>query len=137
MLIQAGNLSHPVLQFVQQHDFVAFYNAEIENRKKFFYPPFSRIIQVTFRHKMKEIVDGAAHQFARSLAVDFEKYLTGPAEPVVNRVRNQYLMELMLKLPKDGGVLSHCKKAIHDQTAMLHMDKKYRSVVVIPDVDKV
>ncbi len=137
VLIQVGNLSHPVLQFVQQHDFVSFYNAEIENRRKFFYPPFSRIIQVTFRHKMKEIVDGAAHQFARSLAVDFEKYLTGPAEPVVNRVRNQYLMELMLKLPKDGGVLAHCKKAIHDQTAMLHMDKKYRSVVVIPDVDKV
>jgi primosomal protein N' (replication factor Y) len=46
-------------------------------------------------------------------------------------------MELLLKLPKDGGVIAHCKKAIHEQTAVLHMDKKYRSVVVIPDVDKV
>ena len=137
VLIQVANLAHPVLRFVEQHDFVAFYNAEIESRRKFFYPPFSRIIQITFRHKMKEIVDGAAYLFARNLATDFEKYITGPAEPVVNRVRNQYLMELLLKLPKDGGVIAQCKKTIHEQTGVLHMDKRYRSVVVIPDVDKV
>lgn len=38
VLIQAVNVNHPVLQFVKQHDYEAFYRDEIENRKTFFYP---------------------------------------------------------------------------------------------------
>lgn len=136
VMIQVANTQHPVLHFVQLHDYVAFYHAEIESRKRFFYPPFSRIIQVTFRHKSKDIVDSAAYQFTGNMRKDFSSYISGPAEPVVNRVRNQYLMELLLKLPKDRSIIASCKKKILEQTALLHQDKKFKSVIVIPDVDK-
>ena len=64
-------------------------------------------------------------------------YMIGPAAPVVNKVRNQYLMELMLKLPKEGGLLQQAKHLIYTSTALLHADKKYRSVQVVPDIDAV
>lgn len=134
--IQAFNINHPVLKLVQQHDYLSFYNMEIEGRKSFFYPPFSRLILLTFKHKMKDIADAASQQFADMLKPMYGQYILGPAEPVVNRVRNQFLMELAFKIPKDGALTARCKKDIFEKIAILHNDKKFRSVVVIPDVDR-
>jgi primosomal protein N' (replication factor Y) len=55
----------------------------------------------------------------------------------VGRVRNQYLMELMIKLPRDKQMLQHCKLEIQQQTAILHNDKKFRSVTIVPDIDPI
>ncbi len=134
--IQVINIKHPLLQLLQQHDYRAFFEQEIEMREKFFYPPFSRIILLTFKHRNKETVDEAAAFFAGRLRPLYSNYLVGPAEPVVNRVRNQYLMELMLKLPKRNRFLQQCKQFILEQIAEMHANKKFRSVVVIPDVDR-
>ena len=137
VIIQVRNTSHPVLQKVQQHDYKGFYQEEIESRKQFFYPPFSRIINLLFRHKDAETVAGAASFFANQLRPYMGAYMIGPAAPVVNKVRNQFLMELMLKLPKDAALLQQCKHLIYTSTAMMHADKKYRSVQVVPDIDAV
>lgn len=137
VMIQVSNTRHPVLKFVQQHDYEQFFQQEIEARKQFFYPPFSRIILITFKHKMKEVTDAAAQAIAAALKPNFAQYLVGPAEPVVNRVRNQFLMELLIKLPKDARTIQLCKKTIHDQVAILHNDKRFRSVVILPDVDAI
>jgi primosomal protein N' (replication factor Y) len=111
------------------------YQAEIEKRKQFFYPPFSRLIHLTFRHKEREVVKLAAEQFAQSLEPLFANYIVGPAEPVVNRVRNMFLMEMLLKLPRDAQLITACKQRILKQCAVLHSDKKFAKVIVVPDVD--
>lgn len=137
VLIQVANTKHPVLSYVQAHDYKTFFAHELEARQRFFYPPCSRIILVTFKHKLKDLVESAAHAFAIGLKPGFGKYLIGPAPPLVGRVRNQYLMELLLKLPKDGNIINYAKRAIQQQTAILHNDKKFRSTVILPDVDTV
>ncbi|HSZ87470.1 MAG TPA: primosomal protein N' [Puia sp.] len=137
VLIQAANIKHPVLSYVQKHDYKLFYENEIEGRRNFFYPPFSRIIMITFKHKIKDVVETVAHVFANNIKNDFGKYLSGPAEPIVNRIRNQFIMELLFKLPKDARTINFAKTVIQQQTAILHNDKKFRSVVIIPDVDNV
>jgi primosomal protein N' (replication factor Y) len=137
VLIQVANIAHPVLSYIKAHDYKIFFQHEIAARQQFFYPPYSRIILVTFRHKDKEVVESAANFFANNLKQDFGKYLVGPAEPVVARVRNQYLMELLLKLPKDGSIIAFAKHVIRQQTAILQNNRKFRSVVIIPDVDAI
>lgn len=135
VLIQTLQPSHPVLLKVQAHNYNRMFEEELEKRKQFFYPPFSRIISLSFRHKLKDIVHHAAHEFANGLKNRYGQYMVGPAEPVVGRVRNQYLMELLLKLPKDRNLLQQCKKDILQQEAVLHSDKRFRSVVIVADVD--
>jgi len=137
VLIQAANTKHPVLEYVQKHDYRLFYDHEIEGRKNFFYPPYSRIILITFKHKIKDIVETAANVFANNIKNDFGKYISGPAEPIVNRIRNQYIMELLFKLPKDTATINFAKQVIQQQTIILHANKKFRSVVIIADVDAV
>lgn len=137
VFVQVANTKHPVLHFVQQHDYDSFFKFEIQGRERFFYPPFARIILLTFRHKTKELAAKAAQHFSSVLQGEFGKYLVGPAEPVVNRIRNQYLMELLLKLPKDAALIKKCKRYIAEQIAIMHQQKDLRSVTVIPDVDPV
>jgi len=137
VLIQVANTAHPVLQFVINHDYKGFYAQESLARRQFFYPPFSRIIRISFKHKLRDIVHDAASLFALHLHKDFGKWLTGPGEPVVARIRNQYIMELMLKLPKNGSTIVFAKQVIQQQRAILQNDRKFRSVTIVPDIDPV
>jgi primosomal protein N' (replication factor Y) len=135
VLIQTMNPTHPVLLHVAHHDYMAMYNEEIEKRKQFFYPPFSRIINIHFRHKERDVVFDAAHVFAGGLERAYGNYIVGPAEPVVNRVRNLFLMEMLVKLPRDAQIIAKCKTDILKACASLHAEKRFRNIVIIPDVD--
>jgi primosomal protein N' (replication factor Y) len=52
-------------------------------------------------------------------------------------VRNQYLFELLLKLPKDAQLIQQCKRDILQQEVIVQSNKRYRSVSIIADVDAV
>jgi primosomal protein N' (replication factor Y) len=137
VMIQTGNPMHPVIEQVKLHNYIAMYSEEIEKRRMFFYPPLSRIVHLAFRHKERVVVQEAAQWFAQALQVPYGKYMVGPAEPVVNRVRNLFLMELLLKLPRDTQIITTCKSDILKHIAALHAEKKFRNVTVVPDVDAV
>ena len=75
---------------------------------------------------------------ANALAKDFEEMqIKGPAEPVIGRIRNLYIMELLLKLPRDTKKIDYAKLLIRQQMAILQNDRAFRSVVIQPDVDPV
>ncbi|WP_462221980.1 replication restart helicase PriA [Ferruginibacter sp.] len=135
VIIQATNVKHPVLQLVQQHDYKGLYQNEIANRQHFFYPPYSRIVLLTLKHKDKTIVANAADKLAASLRQDLKEYIVGPAAPVIDRIRNQYLKEILIKLPKEYGMSMTYKKVIRNHINLLTGEKSYKSVSVIVDVD--
>ncbi len=137
VMIQVSNIKHPVLQFVKSHDYLQLYHFEIANRQQFAYPPFTRLIQIIFKHKEKHIAEEAAHIMMRGLQVDFSGLCNGPAQPVVDRVRNQYIWEILVKLPRDAKKIQLCKMVIQQQTIIIQTHKRYHSVRIIPDVDPV
>jgi primosomal protein N' (replication factor Y) len=92
------------------------------------------LIRITLKHALKETVLQAADTLGESLKKDFE-YLVGPAAPVINRVRNMFLMEILIKLQQDAAYLQIQKRVIFNHINLLKAEKKFRSVVVIPDVD--
>jgi primosomal protein N' (replication factor Y) len=111
------------------------YNEEIDKRKQFSYPPYSRVINLHFKHKDRATVFDAAHYFAKTLDFLYRNYIVGPAEPVVNRVRGMFLMEMLLKLPRDAQLIAKCKDDILKEVAALHQHKQFKKVIVLPDVD--
>jgi primosomal protein N' (replication factor Y) len=86
---------------------------------------------------MKDRAEAAAHLAAGSLSKVFGAYLIGPAEPVVNRVRNHYLVELLLKLPKDAKLNALARQMLQQQQAIIQNDRVLKSVMVQFDVDPV
>lgn len=134
VLIQAVQVKHLVLHFVQRHDYEAMYVAELENRETFFYPPFSRIVSIRLKHKILQKVQDASLTLAQYLKRDMR--VVGPAAPMVARIRNQYIMELMIKLPKDAQG-SALKQVIRNSIQSLLADKRFSPVQVVVDVDPV
>lgn len=137
VLLQVSNTSHPVLQYVKAHDYQAMYDAEIESRKNFFYPPFSRLIHLSFKHKENHIAEEAAHLLVNGMKTDFEKYITGPAQPPVPRIRNKFLWDVLFKLPRNADLIKFCKQSIMQQSAILKFNKRYSGVDIVVDVDPV
>ena len=137
VVIQTLQPEHPLLQMVQQHDYQQMFTAELANRNEFGYPPLTKLIKLTFRHRQKPIVVQAAMVYAEALKKKYGKNIVGPAEPVIGRVRNLYLMELLVKMPRDNKVITRCKKDLQEQIALLHQQKNFRSVMVIADVDPI
>ena len=137
VLIQTFNEKHPIIQLVKQHDYLKFFELELSSRKEFFYPPFSRIILLTLKHKDKNVVQNGSEKLATALRSDFKEFIVGPAQPVIGRIRNQYIMEIMIKLPKEMGQVANHKKAIQYQINLLQSEKMYKSITIIANVDPV
>jgi primosomal protein N' (replication factor Y) len=81
------------------------------------------------------VVERGAQQFANSLKNKYGNYIVGPAEPVINKIRNLFLMEMLLKLPRDTKLIAQCKQDILHQIAVLHHERSFKSVVIVPDMD--
>ena len=135
VMVQATNVSHPLYTLLQQHNYKGFYDIEIQNRKLYFYPPFSRIITIQCKHVDQATAKEAAQLLANGLLQTFDKYLNGPAEPAVNRVRNQFIFEMMLKLPRQNALLDQCKRRIKDLVVELQHLRQFAKVSVIVNVD--
>ena len=137
VLIQTRNPTHPVLGMLIRHDYTAFFHSELDGRKQFAYPPYSRLIKLTVKHRQKEVAESAAAILARMLSRLPSVALTGPAEPVVNLIRGQYLMELLLKLPRTSSVIQTVKAEIRNMVPAVLNEKGMKNVVILVDVDPV
>jgi primosomal protein N' (replication factor Y) len=135
VLIQVAQTGHPVLKFVQEHNYKSFFDFELHARKQFDYPPFTRIIHIVCKHRDKNAVNEAIRFMEEALRSVYGKYLVGPAEPVINRIRNQYLMELIVKLPRDSKLIADCKNTIYQISAAMHQQERIKNALIIIDVD--
>lgn len=135
VLVQVSNTYHPVLEFVKLHDYKKLFFYEVESRKAYQYPPFFRIIKLTCKHKEKHIAEQGANIIIQNLGKQFEPYINGPAQPIVDRIRNQYLWEILIKLPKDAKLIQQCKTQIQSQIGLLQNNKTYRGMNVVVDID--
>lgn len=135
VLIQAFNIQHPVLQWVKQHDVQAFYRHEIAYREHFFYPPFSRIIKIIFRHADEDKTIAASQLMADALTTITNISVQGPGPAIVPRVRNQYIREIWIKCPRDQRLIESVKQFLRAQRQHILSLKGNTSVQVVFDVD--
>jgi primosomal protein N' (replication factor Y) (superfamily II helicase) len=135
VLIQTHNLQHPVLQWVQQHDVNAYYEAEIQYRQSFFYPPFARIIKVIFKHTDEAKAFHAAAALSQALSAIEHIGIQGPVPALVARVRGLYIQEIWIKCPRDTKLLEKVKKMLHEQKSIITSGRGYSGLQVLFDVD--
>jgi primosomal protein N' (replication factor Y) len=135
VLIQAYHPEHPVLLEVGKNDFQGFYAREIEERRAFHYPPFTRLIHLSIRHKDDKVVQAAAVMFGNVLREKLGGRVMGPVLPHVPRVRGYYAREILLKLEKSAAILGPAKDLIKSATEYVTGKPGFGSVLVAIDVD--
>lgn len=137
VLIQAYNVAHPVLQWVKDHDVHSFYTQEIVHRQLYGYPPFSRLIKISFKHKDEPKAIAAAAMMAEALQAFLYITIQGPAPALVPRVRNQFIHEIWIKSPRDNKTLDALKAFLKTQKNSILSKRGNSNVAVVFDVDPV
>ena len=138
VLIQTGHPGHPILQRIVAHDYEGFYQAEIGERFAHGYPPFMRLIRLTVKGEDLAQTVEAATQLANLLRVQLgHSRVLGPEAPPVEKIRNQYLRNVLVKLERDKIDLKKVKKFILDTMQEVGGSKNYKHLYLVPDVDPV
>ncbi|MCB9338502.1 MAG: primosomal protein N' [Lewinellaceae bacterium] len=137
VIVQAMNVAHPVLREVFDNDFQAFFGREIMERKAFAYPPFTRLIKVTLKHKKPDVVNRGATVFANVLKSKLDKRVLGPSVPGVGRVRGQFLLDVLIKMEMKPGLWKMTKDLIWEATQTMQQKEGFSTVRVNVDVDPV
>ncbi len=136
VIIQTSKPEHPILQFVLDNKFDEMYKSQLLERRNFKYPPFYKIINVSIRHKRQDITDKAAHELGVNLCKIFGKRVLGPEPPIISRVQNYYIQNIVIKVERERSY-QKAKLLLHEQIVNLQVKDNYKSVQFTIDVDPV
>jgi primosomal protein N' (replication factor Y) len=132
--IQSYDVNHPIIQKVVANDYEAMYQAELVERERFSYPPFSRLIFVFIKHRDVEVLQKAATLFATDLKAKFGTRVLGPETPLVGKVQNLFIQQIIIKVERNAAI-QKLKVALMESVQTLNSVKEFRGVVFQIDVD--
>ena len=136
VVIQTFDPNHRVILQVKNNDYLGLYNNEMTERRGFGYPPFTRLINLTFKHKDQDLVARCAHVFAQKLRKKWTTRILGPQAPAISRVQQNHLRVILIKSAK-GQELKEIRSSIINLTNRIKQDKSFKSVIIQADVDPV
>lgn len=133
--LQTSMPDHPIIQKILDHDYVGMYENDLNEREKFNYPPFYRLIQITIKHKDALELYKLGGIAKNKLSTYFGSSLLGPEKPYVGKIRNWYILNFVLKIPNQGGPIKAQKSKLLQAIHQLEKTKEFNKARVIIDVD--
>jgi primosomal protein N' (replication factor Y) len=134
VFIQTTDIKNYVLKDVIQNDFLHTYNAQLEERHHYGYPPYTRLIRLTLKNRDKALLNTAADYFANLLRKYFAKRVIGPEFPLIERINNWYQKTILLKIERQASMVE-AKEEILKCMNEIAGHPEFKSVYVQPDVD--
>jgi primosomal protein N' (replication factor Y) len=112
-IIQTYNPENRALKAIAKNDLLDLYNQELEERKEFAYPPFSRLVKLTFSHPNEKKVIFESRRLwqelnkkiygepGRTIGQEKNITLTTPKPAYTTKIRNRFQYQIIIKLPAD------------------------------------
>jgi primosomal protein N' (replication factor Y) (superfamily II helicase) len=133
VLIQSAFPTHYAIQHAMQHDYEAFYEAEIQFRKTFHYPPVTSMIAILFRGENLPEVERAAascgHMLEEALKPLAGSRIQGPAPAPLARIKGVWRYQILLRAPQ--------RVALRRAVESVMLPRKFRGVDIAIDVDPI
>lgn len=134
VIIQTYNVNHKIIQQVTNNDYEGMYKEQLYDRKIYHYPPYFRLIKITLKHKDYDKLKEGSMWLYQVLHQNLQMPVLGPEEPVINRIRNEYIRTIMVKIPHSSGLIS-TKKTIQKILNSFEVISQYRAIKVVANVD--
>jgi len=112
VIIQTYSPDNYTIQAAARHDYLGFYHKEIDFRRRYNYPPFSRLIRLAYSHTDEKSCRSEAErvyrlivdEMAREDMADFS--VIGPVPAFAFRARGRYRWQLLLRGSEPSRMLS-------------------------------
>ncbi|NSW94305.1 MAG: primosomal protein N' [Bacteroidales bacterium] len=134
VVIQTSDTSNRIIRLLLRHDYKTMLRLQMEERKAFNYPPFTRMIKIILKHKDRSQLNHFAELLAADLKNIFGKRVLGPEFPVISRIQQWYLKTILLKIEREKP-LSPVKQSITDAISRIEKLEKSSSLKISIDVD--
>ncbi|MBE9469578.1 MAG: primosomal protein N' [Bacteroidetes bacterium] len=134
VIIQTTKPEHKIIKNVIESDYEGMFNSELIDRKQFRYPPYTRIIKITLKHKNLDTLNKAAPKFTNELKRVFGERVVGPQSPIINKIQLFYLKIILIKIEKTKSIMQ-TKQIISKSAAKMHTIDNYKSLHIVIDVD--
>lgn len=134
VVIQTYNPYHNTIQQVLGNDYMGMYKEQIYERQNFKYPPFFRLVKLTLKHRDFDKLKEGSMWLYNVLSQNLDMPVLGPEEPAINRIRNEYIRTIMVKIPVQKH-LGNTKKNIAKVLMSFEAVPQYRAIKVKVDVD--
>lgn len=135
VFIQIGNVHHVIADYILNESYEDFYNAQMLERKQFNYPPYSRLVQLTIKHKDVKTTIEAANKIADYLQTKYSGWIIGPTPPIISKINNYYLRDILIKIPRNYKELNRIKHDIQQAINGLYQFQSFKQIRVVVDVD--
>ena len=134
VLIQTKNINHSLNRKLKLNDDLNYYKRELGLRKEFSYPPYIKLIKIKFRSKNRELLYNGSNWFSDALKNNITSKVLGPEYPLVSKIKNEFLMNLLIKIkPEENLIL--IKKIISTLLKKFNSYKEFRLIKSNVDVD--
>jgi primosomal protein N' (replication factor Y) len=135
VFVQSFTPFHPAIQFARRHDFVGFYEQEIDFRAQLKYPPLSRIALLILKGRNEDKVSFSAdhlrRELERELAAIKDLVLAGPAPAPLARAESLYRYQIMVRTRQ----MSHLSTRLAALTQTLQLPEEVSLTIDIDPVD--
>ena len=134
VVLQTDYIHHYLHKRLIDNNYRDFYNFQLTQRKEFNYPPFSKLIKIRFKSKKIDILDSSSKWFCDAVNNLINCTVLGPEFPLVSKINNFHIKDLIVKIEKDQNILV-TKKKLNKLIKTFNDYPKFRSVKISVDVD--
>ena len=101
VMIQTYQPNHPIIKQVIEGNYEQMFSTQLDDRKEYHYPPFSRMIRILVSHTDLETVKKSSEWITNVLQQANAGEVLGPVFPPIARLRNRYRMHILVKIGTD------------------------------------
>ena len=134
VVVQTSQPDHPVIVDAKENNFERMFATQLHERKLFKYPPYYRLVKVVVKHKNQQRLDLVAGILASEFRKLFNFNVLGPEYPVVGRIQLWYQKEILIKLSRDGKMLT-AKERISEIIEKVTIQPNNAGAIIYTDVD--
>ena len=112
-LIQTYHPENQVIRWAAERDYQNFYAFEIKERQALSYPPFSKIIKLSYKDFSVGITEREAQRvYQRLISANSQKsdiQIYPPLAPYIPKIRNRFIRQIVLKIKNQAELPSKLK----------------------------
>ena len=123
MMIQTYQPEHEVLKALKAGDYNGLMETEMEQREAFGYPPFTKLLKIDVKHLDAQVATEASRWLADQLRKQLGNLVLGPQVPSVARVKNRFIQQIVVKIPRESAKLNAAKHLVQQarEAALAHL----------------
>ncbi len=134
VIIQTYNPNHNVIQQVTHNDYEGMYKEQLYERQIYKYPPYFRLIKITLKHRDFEKLKEGSFWLYQVMQQNMAIPVLGPEEPAINRIRNEYIRTILIKIPQNQSITG-TKKTIQKILNSFDVIPQFKAIKIALNVD--